>query len=162
MALSSPARRNSGNPHAQRAITTSVPTPPSRTAGTVPNHCAVSPDSNCPSSLDAPIKTISTAVTRPRISSGVRNCTRVARMITLIMSAAPRKISESSESTRLVEMPKRIVKTPKPATAHSSVGPARPRSGRCASATAITAAPTPGAVRNSPRPHGPVCRISRA
>src|SRR5580693_5090120 len=43
MAPSFPARRNSGNFQAQRAITSSVPTPPSKTAGTVPNHCAVNP-----------------------------------------------------------------------------------------------------------------------
>ena len=34
-----------------------------------------------------------------------------------------------------------IVKTPNPATAQSSVGPERPRNGRCASSTAIIAAP---------------------
>jgi len=48
-----------------------VPTPPRTTAGTAPNHCAVRPDSNWPTSLDAPMKTMLTALTRPRISSGV-------------------------------------------------------------------------------------------
>ena len=77
---------------------------------------------------------MSTAITRPRISSGVRNCTSVARMITLTMSAAPKKISAASDSTKLLETPKTIVQIPNPATDHNNVGPARPRSGRCASA----------------------------
>ena len=83
-------------------------------------------------------------------------------MITLIMSLAPSSSSAISETVRLCEMPKIIVKIPNPATDHSSVVPDRPRKGRCASSTAIIAAPTPGAVRSSPSPHGPVCRISRA
>jgi hypothetical protein len=33
-----------------------MPTPPITTAGTVPNHVAVTPDSNSPSSFDAPTK----------------------------------------------------------------------------------------------------------
>src|ERR1700688_1595516 len=160
--LNSPARRNSGKIHAHIPIPTSVPPPPNKTAGTVPNHCAVSPDSNCPNSFEVPIKTISTAITRPRISSGVRSCTSVARIITLTMSAAPKKISDNSDITKLVDTPNKIVHIPNPATDHSSVGPAFPRSGRCASAMAVKAAPTPGAVRSNPNPHGPVCRISRA
>ena len=50
----SPAFRRSGNHHAHSAITINVPTPPSTTAGTVPNHCAVTPDSNCPNSFERP------------------------------------------------------------------------------------------------------------
>ncbi len=104
-------------------MTTRVPIPPNTTAGTVPNHCAVTPDSNCPNSFDVPMKIMSTAVTRPRISSGVASCVRVARMITLIMSLAPSSSSAISETVRLRETPKMIVKIPNPATAHSSVGP---------------------------------------
>ena len=162
MACSSPAFRNSGNHHAQSPMTISVPTPPRTTACTVPNHCAVTPDSNCPNSFDVPIKIISTAVTRPRISSGVANWVSVARMITLIMSLAPSRNNAIRETVKLRDSPKRMVKIPNPPTAQSSVGPDFPRNGRCARSTAITAAPAPGAVRNNPSPHGPVCRISRA
>ena len=50
------------------------------TAGTVPNHAAVTPDSNSPSSFEAPMNTALTALTRPRISSGVSSCTSRWRM----------------------------------------------------------------------------------
>ena len=52
-------------------------TPPSTTAGTSPISAAATPDSNSPSSFDALMKTISTALTRPRSSSGVTNGTIV-------------------------------------------------------------------------------------
>ena len=42
-----------------------------------PNHAAVNPDPDWPSSLETPMKIMSTALTRPRISSGVASCTRV-------------------------------------------------------------------------------------
>ena len=42
------------------------------------------------------------------------------------------------------------------------VCPARPPSGRWASVKDIDRAPSAGAARNTPSPHGPVCRISRA
>ena len=108
------------------------------------------------------MKIISTAVTRPRISSGVANSVKVARMMTLIMSLAPRSTSAISETVRLRDSPKIIVNTPNPATAQSNFGPEFPRNGQCASRIAISAAPTPGAVLSNPSPHGPVCRISRA
>src|SRR5437588_8489659 len=63
-------RRNSGNNQAHTMTTAIVPKPPSTTAGTVPNHCAVIPDSNWPTSLEAPMNTMVTALTLPRISSG--------------------------------------------------------------------------------------------
>jgi hypothetical protein len=46
------------------------------------------------------------------------------------MSVAPISSNETKESTMLLEIPKRMVHTPKPATHHNLVGPARPRSGR--------------------------------
>ena len=55
----------------QTPATTIVATPPSTTAGTAPMSAAATPDSNAPSSFDALMKTISTAFTRPRSSSGV-------------------------------------------------------------------------------------------
>jgi len=95
-ALTRPWASAGCGPNSDQAAKASKAT--STTAGTVPNHCAVNPDSNWPNSFEVPMKTISTAITRPRISSGVRSCTKVARMITLTMSAAPRQISETSES----------------------------------------------------------------
>lgn len=46
------------------------------------------PDSNAPSSLEAPMKMFSTAETRPRIASGVRSWTSVVRITTLTSSFA--------------------------------------------------------------------------
>ena len=48
----------------QSAVTTSVALPPITTAGTTPNQAAVTPDSNSPSSLEAPMKTALT----PRVA----------------------------------------------------------------------------------------------
>jgi hypothetical protein len=60
----------------------------------VPNACAARPLSNAPSSFDAPMKTFSTARTRPRFSSGVTRGTIDPRMNTLTMSAALSTTSE--------------------------------------------------------------------
>jgi hypothetical protein len=57
------------------------------------------PDSKAPSSLDAPMKTFSTAMTRPRISSGVARGTIVARMKTLTASAPERTSRAANAST---------------------------------------------------------------
>jgi hypothetical protein len=38
--------RSDGNSHVQSRTIAIVPMPPRTTAGTVPNHCAVNPDSN--------------------------------------------------------------------------------------------------------------------
>ena len=45
--------RNVGNNFIHNSATRMVPTPPNITAGTAPNKAAVTPLSNCPSSLDA-------------------------------------------------------------------------------------------------------------
>jgi hypothetical protein len=52
-------------------------------AGTAPNSAAVNPDSNSPSWLDLPMKSEFTALTRPRMASGVRSCTNEKRTTTL-------------------------------------------------------------------------------
>ena len=68
-------RRSCGNHHAQVAATAMVAIPPNTTARTVPNQAAVSYYLLLPSSFDAPMNTAFTALTRPRISSGVSSCT---------------------------------------------------------------------------------------
>ena len=88
--------------------------------GTAPSHCAVSPDSNSPSSLLAPMKTMLTALTRPRIASGVASWTSAERTKTLTMSEAPAATRAASESAKLRESPKTTVATPKIAT-HASI-----------------------------------------
>src|ERR1700761_2250962 len=65
--------RKGGKSHIQIATTPSVPRPPTMTAGMVPNSAAVNPDSNSPNSFDAPTNSMFTALTRPRITSGVAN-----------------------------------------------------------------------------------------
>ena len=52
--------------------------------------------------------------------------------------------------------------TPKHATAISSVRPTWRSIGRRVSTIDIASAPTAGALRSSPRPQGPVCRMSLA
>src|SRR5262245_23463967 len=76
-ACKEPIFRRFGQRRAINVTTTIVPTPPKTTDGTSPNHFAVNPDSMPPSSLLDPMKTWFTALTRPRIESGVINCTSV-------------------------------------------------------------------------------------
>ncbi len=56
-----------------------VPSPPISTAGTVPNRPAIIPDSNSPSWFDVPMNSELIAPARPRMSSGVCNCTSDVR-----------------------------------------------------------------------------------
>src|SRR5690349_11788029 len=77
-----------GNSFIHSATTANVPMPPNITAGTVPIRAAVVPDSNSPSSLEAPMKSMETADTRPRIASGVESWIRLPRILTLTMSEA--------------------------------------------------------------------------
>jgi hypothetical protein len=67
-----------------RATANKVPTPPRSAAGTAPNSAAVAPDSNSPSSLDALMNAPWTALTRPRIASGVETCTSVPQYVARI------------------------------------------------------------------------------
>ena len=60
---------STGNAIIQIKVTPIVIHPPIITDGTNPKKAALKPDSNSPSSLDAPINTEFTALTRPRISS---------------------------------------------------------------------------------------------
>src|SRR5262249_18221415 len=114
------------------STTTSVPTPPITTEGTVPNHAAVTPDSNSPSWFDEPMNTELTALTRPRISSGVCSWTSDDRITTLTMSDAPSSTSAASESGSDAETAKTIVATPNTPTAANILRPMLRPSGWCA------------------------------
>lgn len=67
------------------------------------------------------INTRSTALTRPRIVSGVRMGTSTLRITMLTLSNAPTSASASADSQKLRDSPNTSVATPKPATTHSSV-----------------------------------------
>ena len=105
-------RDSSGKSLDQAPATSNVAQPPTITAGTVPNQAAVTPDSNSPSSLEAPMNTAFTALTRPRISSGVSSCTSRWRTYTLTMSPAPITSSAASDSQKLPEAPNTMVASP--------------------------------------------------
>ena len=72
-----------GNSLSQPPTTTSVPIPPITTDRTTPRSPATTPDSNSPSSFDVPMNRKFTALTRPRMASGVASCTSVERTTTL-------------------------------------------------------------------------------
>ena len=103
-----------------------------------------------------------TALTRPRMPSGVRICTSEWRITTLSRSAAPSTVSAASDTSRFVDTPNTMVATPNTRTAPKKIGPAPCWTGRRASTTDETSAPIAGAARNRPSPHGPVPRMSRA
>ena len=72
--------RRAGKPNHQPTATNTDATPPITIAMAGPKSWPVTPDSNAPSSFDAPMSTISIASTRPRISAGVTSGTSVALM----------------------------------------------------------------------------------
>lgn len=132
---------------AHKTVTTIVATPPITMAGTNPNQAAVVPDSNSPSSFDAPINTALTALTRPRISSGVCSCTSSERTNTLIMSPAPKTTSAIIATQNTWVKPSTRVAMPNAATPANMVTPTCRDTGLNASQIAIAPAPMPGAAR---------------
>src|SRR5581483_8612513 len=76
------------------------------------NNAAVNPDSNAPNSFDVPMKILFTDETRPRISSGVTNCTMEPRMITLTLSNAPTRNNSPSDNQNILDKPNRTVAIP--------------------------------------------------
>src|SRR4051812_28374140 len=64
MSSSRSIRRSSGKSTDHSPTTTT-------TAGAAPSQAAVAPDSNSPSSLEAPMNTLFAALTRPRMAGGV-------------------------------------------------------------------------------------------
>ena len=132
------------------------------TAGTVPNQAAVTPDSNSPSSLEAPMNTDSTASTRPRSASGVASGTMAPRTKTLTLSAAPRTRRAAKESQKFRDTPKETAARPKMPTAKNKRRPTWRFSGHWVRKTAMATAPIPGPLRKMPRPSGPTCRMSLA
>ena len=102
------------------------------------------------------------ALTRPRIASGVSSCTSVCRMTTLTMSAAPETASASIDSATEVESANTPIASPNTATAAISRWPAPRSIGWRVSQADISSAPAAGAARSRPRPQGPVCRMSLA
>src|SRR5207248_4374306 len=134
---STPILRVSGQRNATPTTTRIVPIPPATTETSGPNNAAVNPDSSAPNSFDVPIKILFTAETRPRISSGVINCTMEPRMITLTLSNAPTKNNTPSDNQNALDKPKMIVAIPKPETHQSNVFPACFIGGRCATASAV-------------------------
>src|SRR5499433_1784495 len=145
----------SGQRHATPSTTRIVPIPPATTEITGPNNAAVNPDSSAPNSFDVPIKILFTDDTRPRISSGVTNCTIEPRMITLTLSNAPTRNNNPSDSQKILDKPNRTVAIPNPETHQSKVRPVCFIGGKCATTSAIAKAPTAGVARIQPRPTGP-------
>ena len=85
-----------------RTITT-VPIDPIKIELTGPKKLAVTPDSNSPSSFDAPIKMAFTDETLPLMWSGVSNCINVILITTLRLSAAPETIRAIIERKKFVD-----------------------------------------------------------
>src|SRR6266550_6156016 len=156
---SAPILRVCGQRHATPSTTKIVPMPPTTTEITGPNSAAVKPDSSAPNSFDVPIKILFTAETRPRISSGVINCTMDPRIITLTLSNAPTKNNTPRDNQNALDKPKMMVAAPKAVTHQSKALPACFIGGRCATTSAIMKAPIAGAARIQPSPTGPQCRI---
>ena len=143
-------------------MTAIVATPPSTTAGTSPNHFAVTPDSNSPSSFDAPMNTAFTALTRPRMWSGVSSWMSMWRMNTLTSSAPPSTASATIDSAKFEDSPNTAVAAPNRPTHANSHRPTWRVIGRTTSTIATSVAPTAGAMRNIPSAAGPASSTSFA
>ena len=103
-----------------------------------------------------------TAVTRPRISSGVPSCTSVMRITTLTMSDAPSTTSAISATMNELDSANTMVESPNAATAANMMRPALRSNDQRVSTIAMPSAPTAGAARNRPSAHGPAAWMSRA
>src|SRR5579871_1027995 len=127
-----------------------LPTPPKATEGTNPRKWAATPDSNPPNSLEDEMKIALTALTRPRMESGVSTCTRVDRTMTLIRSRAPATTSMAKDNQNHRETPKMTVAAPNPATAQSKADPAFFMGARWAMSMEATKAPKDWAACSQP------------
>ena len=115
---------------AQRPATVSVAAPPITTAGTIPHQAAVSPDSNSPSSFEAPMKTEFTALTRP--ANLVRRLQLDQQMpdVDAHHVAGAHDDERGQAHGRLVDSPNTIVATPNAATPPNIHRPTWRRIGR--------------------------------
>src|SRR5215471_2935753 len=91
--------------------------PPKTTDGTTPSRRAITPLSNCPSSLLELMNMELTEDTLPRMGSGVFTCTMVPLTTTLIPSSMPLNRSARKESRYHFDNPNTMIQTPKPKTA---------------------------------------------
>src|SRR5271170_4724570 len=143
-AVNASALRNSGHSPAAEAVTSIDPTPPITTARTAPHHCAVTPLSNSPNSFEAPMNSQFTALTRPRISGGVANCSRLDRTTTLTMSLAPTITNVAALSHMLFDNPNTTVAAPNIPTQINMVAPAFRLIGFTTIVSETASAPTEG------------------
>ena len=100
------------------------------------------------------MKTISTALTRPRSASGVASAVIIERMFMLIMSAKPLTASAANESANELDSPNTTMLPPKTPTTTSSLRPAIPRSGRRVSMIPAKRAPDGGRAAQHAEPDG--------
>ena len=105
---------------------------------------------------------VETAATRPRMASGVINCTRVWRTKTLSMSAPPRKARATTDSQMFLDRANTTVAAPNTATPANMVQPALRWMGRAARISPTSTAPRAGPERKMPKPSAPTCSTSRA
>ena len=115
------------------------------TAGPTPISAPATPDSNAPSSLEAPMKTFSTAITRPRMSvgRGQRDDRRPDEHADRV-GAGQHDAGRRTPRRSCWVTPSTIVATPNTATATNSVRPTCRRTGRTASSAVTITAPMPG------------------
>ncbi len=108
------------------AITVAIEiTPPITTDETNPSSRAASPDSNAPNSFDVPTKMLFTALTLPRMLSGVINCNTVARTTTLTLSNTPLNNNKLKLSKKFVDTANNTMHAPNAPTHHNIAQPAR-------------------------------------
>src|SRR5690606_35582406 len=114
----------------QPPVTARVQKQPSKAAGTAPNQAALVPARNSPSSLEEPMNSMFTALTRPRMASGVLNWISDERMYMLTMSAPPAINSATKDSQNRLDRANTRLARPKIATAMNMVMPTWRLNGR--------------------------------
>src|SRR5262249_22768371 len=133
-----------------------------RREGIVPNKPAVTPARNSPIWLDVPMNSELTALTRPRMASGVSSWITGCLITTLSMSDAPITTSMAIDKMNEVDSPNRTVANPNVATAAYITNPTRLVSGQRATTNEQVSAPTAGTARINPSPKDPTAKMSRA
>src|SRR4249920_1962413 len=103
-----------------------------------------------------------TALTRPRIASGVSSWITGCLITTLSMSDAPITVSMTIEKMNEFDSPNRMVANPNVATAAYITIPTCLVSGQRAMMNEHVSAPTAGAARINPNPQDPTAKMSRA
>src|ERR1700686_5227313 len=154
--------QTAGNSSAATASPAMQRTPPDTTETRAPNALATAPASMSPTY--GPPTTImkNMEVSRPRNSSGVRDCMIVVRQMALRLSAAPATARRARAIHSELTNPNAMIAAPQMVIATTMIRPRRRTRLSHPVEMAARAAPAPGAAYSNPSPSGPAWNVVAA